>query len=282
MPQLDVAASTFPFLYSHSGLGRAEAPARASATRAFEMMIFPPHCWPAEMSAADAARGQGLARRRGRCAITSFCYPLLDNNPNSTDRLMRDYTLARYREAIDLAAEWGCPYVVAIPGPVGTLINPPRQWMLDWFVEGTRTLVDHAKGTGVGILLENVPFTFLPSAQDMKDTAALIGARGGGQLRRLQLGLHPRGRGRGDPAPRAAGAERPHLGFARPTSSSTTGWGRGSSTPRPPPPRWRRSATTGSRCSRSSPTRWPPGADPDGDIVASHAILARHGWAPLG
>ena len=25
-----------------------------------------------------------------------------------------------------------------------------------------------------------------------------------------------------------------------------------------------------------------PGADPDGDIVASHAILARHGWAPLG
>jgi hypothetical protein len=24
-----------------------------------------------------------------------------------------------------------------------------------------------------------------------------------------------------------------------------------------------------------------PGADPDGDIRASHAILAEHGWKPL-
>ena len=39
---------------------------------------------------------------------------------------MRDYTLDRYREAIDLAAEWSCPYVVAIPGPVNSLINPPH------------------------------------------------------------------------------------------------------------------------------------------------------------
>ena len=25
-----------------------------------------------------------------------------------------------------------------------------------------------------------------------------------------------------------------------------------------------------------------PGADPDADICASHAILAQHGWKPLG
>ncbi len=34
--------------------------------------------------------------------------------------------------------------------------------------------MDHARGTGVQLLLENVPFTFLPTAQDMADTAALI------------------------------------------------------------------------------------------------------------
>ena len=46
--------------------------------------------------------------------------------------------------------------------------------MLDWFVEGMKQLVGHAKGTGVQLLLENVPFTFLPTAQDMTETAELI------------------------------------------------------------------------------------------------------------
>ncbi len=104
-----------------------------------------------------------------------MCYPLLDNNPNGVDVLMREYTLDRYREAIDFAAEISCPYVVAIPGPVNSLINPPHEWMLNWFVEGMQKLVAHAKGTGVQLLLENVPFTYLPTAQDMVDTAALIG-----------------------------------------------------------------------------------------------------------
>ena len=49
MTKLKVAASTFPFLYSHSGIGALEHLA-SLGYRAFEMMIFPPHCWPADMS----------------------------------------------------------------------------------------------------------------------------------------------------------------------------------------------------------------------------------------
>lgn len=172
MALMKVAATTFPFLYSHSGLDALKH-LHSLGYRNFEMMIFPPHCWPAEMSADDRKAYRDWLDGEGN-KITSFCYPLLDNNPNGVDRLMREYTLDRYREAIDLAAEWSCPYVVAIPGPVNSLINPPHQWMLDWFVEGMKKLVDHSKGTGVELLLENVPFTFLPTAQDMKDTAALI------------------------------------------------------------------------------------------------------------
>src|SRR5690606_32931551 len=164
---------TFPFLYSHSGLGALKH-LRSLGYDKFEMMIFPPHCWPRELG-VDARKevkswmdGEGLK-------FSSFCYPLLDNNPNGVDVLMREYTLDRYREAIDLAAEWNCPYVVAIPGPVNSLINPPHQWMLDWFVEGMKKLVAHADGTGVALLLENVPFAFVPSAQEIKDVAAMIG-----------------------------------------------------------------------------------------------------------
>lgn len=170
--ELPVAASTFPYLYSHSGVDAAMHLADMGYD-AIEMMIFPPHCWPVELDAQTRKDWKARMDDRG-LKITSFCYPLLDNNPNSVDRIMRRYTIDRYREAIDLSAEWNCPYVVCIPGPVNSLINPPDQWMLDWFVEGAKEIVGHAKDTGVTILLENVPFTFLPSAEDMKRVCAMI------------------------------------------------------------------------------------------------------------
>ncbi len=173
MSKLKVAASTFPFLYSHDGLG-AMKHLHGLGYKVFELMIFPPHCWPREMTSDQRKNYKSWLDGEG-LQISSFCYPLLDNNPNGVDKLMREYTLDRYREAIDFAAELDCPYVVAIPGPVNSLINPPHQWMLDWFVEGMKKLVQHSKGTGVELLLENVPFTYLPTAQDMIDTAALIG-----------------------------------------------------------------------------------------------------------
>ncbi|MEM8662516.1 MAG: sugar phosphate isomerase/epimerase family protein [Pseudomonadota bacterium] len=172
MADLKVAASTFPYLYSKTGLDALKH-LQGLGYSAFEMMIFPPHCWPAELG-ADARKDVKAWLDGEGTAITSFCYPLLDNNPNSVDRLMRQYTLDRYREAIDLAADWKCPYLVAIPGPVNSLINPPYEWMLDWFVEGMKELVTHARGTGVSLLLENVPFTFLPTAADMKRVAEMI------------------------------------------------------------------------------------------------------------
>jgi len=279
MPQLDVAASTFPFLYSHSGPDALRHLA-SLGYRAFEMMIFPPHCWPVEMTAAQRREVKAWLDGEDR-RITSFCYPLLDNNPNSTDRLMRDHTLARYREAIDLAAEWGCPYVVAIPGPVGTLINPPRQWMLDWFVEGTRSLVDHAKGTGVSILLENVPFTFLPSAQDMKDTAALIGPEVGVNFDVCNSAYINEDVGA---AIRLLGplVQNVHISDSPADVFKHDRLGTGIVDPAPAAAALAEIGYEGLTVLEIITDALAPGADPDGDIVASHAILARHGWAPLG
>ena len=85
MTALTVAASTFPFLYSHDGLG-AMKHLRGLGYDAFEMMIFPPHCWPREMTVAQRRDVKIWLDDEGS-RITSFCYPLLDNNPNGTDRL---------------------------------------------------------------------------------------------------------------------------------------------------------------------------------------------------
>jgi hypothetical protein len=116
------------------------------------------------------------------------------------DAPMRQYTPDRYREAMDLAAEWSGPFVVVIPGPVNSLMNPPRQWMPGWFAEGVQALVTHARGVQTG-----------PAAQALRDT----GHQGATVLEIITDALAP-------------------------------------------------------------------GADPDGDIRASHAVLAANGWAALG
>ena len=278
MRQMTVAASTFPFLYSHDGLDALKH-LRSLGYDRFEMMIFPPHCWPRELS-ADQRRAYATWLDGEGGALTSFCYPLLDNNPNGVDVLMRQYTLDRYREAIDLAALWKCPYVVCIPGPVNSLINPPVKWMLDWFVEGMKQLVDHAKGTGVQLLLENVPFTFLPTAQDMKDTAALIDPSVG-----VNFDICNSAFIKEDPAE----AIRLLGPLVKNVHISDTGYGdfkhdrlgTGIVRPGPAAEALAEIGYAGATVLEIITDALAPGADPDGDIRASHAILAQHGWKPL-
>lgn len=275
MTGLTVAASTFPFLYTHDGLDALKH-LRSLGYDAFEMMIFPPHCWPRELSVVK--RREYLAWMTGEgVRLTSFCYPLLDNNPNGVDRLMRSYTLDRYREAIDLAAEWGCPYVVAIPGPVNSLINPPRDWMLNWFVEGVQELVRHARGTGVQILLENVPFTFLPTAQDMLETARLIGPEVG-----MNFDICNSAYIKEDPAAaiRLLGdlVKNVHISDSGYGEFKHARLGTGIVDPGPSAAALRDIGYTGATVMEIITDAMVPGADPDGDIRASHAILAQHGW----
>ncbi len=274
---LPVAVSTFPFLYSHSGIAAIRRLA-SQGYRQFEMMIFPPHCWPVELS--EATRGEWASVLDGEgLSITSFCYPLLDNNPNSTDRLMRTYTLDRYREAIDLAAAWSCPFVVTIPGPVGSLINPPVEWMTDWFVEGVRVLAEHARGTGVGLLIENVPFTFLPTADDMGRVARLVGQDVG-----VNFDICNSAYIRED----VADAIRRLGPLVRNVHISDTGYnefkhdrlGTGIVDPGPAAEALRDIGYTGLTVLEIITDALRPDADPDGDISASHDILAQHGWAP--
>ncbi|MGP9818506.1 sugar phosphate isomerase/epimerase family protein [Salinarimonas sp. NSM] len=275
MSDLRVAASTFPFLYSHSGLDALKHLA-SQGYSSFELMIFPPHCWPATMTLAERRAMRDWLSDNGH-RVTSFCYPLLDNNPNSVCPIMRRYTLDRYKEAIAFSAELGCPYVVAIPGPVNSLINPPTPWMRDWFVEGMKELVAFAKGSGVDLLLENVPFTFLPTAKDMLEVADEIDPSIGinfdvcnsayikedvqGAIRMLGSRIknvhisdttfadfkHDRlGTGIVEPAPAAAALK--EIGYDGMTVLEII----------------------------TDATQ--PGVDPDGDLAASHAILATSGW----
>jgi sugar phosphate isomerase/epimerase len=279
MSQLRVAASTFPFLYSHSGLGALKH-LQSLGYNTFELMIFPPHCWPRELGVQERKEYKTWLNGEGG-HVSSFCYPLLDNNPNGVDRLMRAYTLDRYKEAIDFAAELECPYVVCIPGPVNSLINPPHQWMLDWFVEGMKELVAYAKGTGVQLLLENVPFTYLPSAQDMVDTAALIGPEVGVNFDVCNSAFIKE-----DPADaiRMLGdlVKNVHISDSGYDEFLHAKLGTGMVEPGPAAAALKDIGYEGVTVLEIITDALADGADPDGDIKASHDILTSHGWAARG
>lgn len=275
MSDLRVAASTFPFLYSHSGLDALKHLA-SQGYKAFELMIFPPHCWPATMTLGERRALRDWLSDNGH-RVTSFCYPLLDNNPNSVCPIMRRYTLDRYKEAIALAAEIDCPYVVAIPGPVNSLINPPTPWMREWFVEGTKELVAFAKGSGVELILENVPFTFLPTAQDMLSVADEIDPSIGinfdvcnsayieedvvGAIRMLGRRI-----------------KNVHISDTTRAEFKHDRLGTGIVEPAPAAAALKEIGYDGMTVLEIITDATQPGVDPDGDLSASHAILAGCGW----
>ena len=275
MAELRVAASTFPFLYSHSGQDALKHLASQGYTN-FELMTFPPHLWPASMTPSQKHAlkswldGEGLK-------VTSFCYPLLDNNPNSTCPIMRRYTLDRYKEKIDFAAFLGCPYVCAIPGPVNSLINPPYAWMREWFVEGMKELVAHAKGSGTEVILENVPFTFLPTAKDMLDVANDIDPSVG-----INFDVCNSAYIREDPAQaiRMLGhrIKNVHISDSGYEVFKHDRLGTGMVQPGPAAEALREIGYTGLTVLEIITDACQPGSDPDGDLAASHDILARHGW----
>ncbi|MBT8455301.1 MAG: sugar phosphate isomerase/epimerase [Rhodobacteraceae bacterium] len=278
MTTLKVAASTFPFLYSHDGLDALKH-LQSLGYDIYELMIFPPHCWPAELSAEKRRSYKEWLDGEG-VRLSSLCYPLLDNNPNSVDKLMRDYTLDRYKEAVDFAAEVNCPYVIAIPGPVNSLINPPHEWMLNWFVEAMQELLGYMNGTGVDLLLENVPFTYLPTAQDMVDTAKMIGPGVG-----INYDICNGAFIKEDPAEaiRMMGGliKNVHISDSGPDEFKHEKLGGGIVKPGPVAEALKEIGYTGDTVLEIISDAMQPGTDPDGDIRASHEVLAKAGWEPL-
>ncbi|MFN7635151.1 MAG: sugar phosphate isomerase/epimerase family protein [Acetobacteraceae bacterium] len=277
MTGLPVAASTFPFMYSDGGLDALKHLAGLGYSR-FEMMIFPPHCWPSQMPKAERDGYRSwLDGTGGR--ITSFCYPLLDNNPNSVCRIMRRYTLDRYKEAIALAADWKCPYVCAIPGPVNSLIDPPVQWMREWFVEGMKELVDFARGSGVEIILENVTFTYLPAAKVMLDVANDIGPQVGINFDICNSAFIKEDVGA---AIRMLGKRIKNVHISDSTFAvfkhDRLGIASGIVEPGPAAQALREIGYDGITVLEIIADAMNPANTPDKDIPASHDILAAHGW----
>ncbi|MDE1948603.1 MAG: sugar phosphate isomerase/epimerase [Burkholderiales bacterium] len=157
--------STFSYLWSKSAIDAIAELSRAGY-REFEVPISAPHCWPADM--APAVRSQAK-RRLQDCAarVRSLNAGGYDINLASPAANMRRKSIDHIKEVMDLAFEWGSTEVVISPGTRRPMISPPLAKALDWLNESLEVLLPRAEQAGVRLLLENTPYCFLPTLEEM-------------------------------------------------------------------------------------------------------------------
>jgi L-ribulose-5-phosphate 3-epimerase len=131
-----------------------------------ELMMYPGHLWPSEVDQA----GRKLLKRasvRGGVEITSINMPNIDLNVAAATVEMRSYTIGLLKQFIQLAGDLEAPFIIVGPGKSNPLLAPPQEFLLGQLSSALDTLLPLAKAAGTKILLENMPFAFLPSAENL-------------------------------------------------------------------------------------------------------------------
>ncbi len=140
----------------------------------FELMMVPGHLWPAS---ADAAARRALGRlieARG-LRVASLNMPNIDLNIAALAEEMRRHTLGILHGILGLAGELGVPGVVIGPGKANPLMPAPEEVLLGYFFRALDELAPHAERVGTRLYVENMPFAFLPHADQLMATLERYG-----------------------------------------------------------------------------------------------------------
>lgn len=157
--------STFSYLWSHSAIDAITELSQAGY-REFEVPISSPHCWPADMTPAVRKEAK---RRLQDCgaSVRSLNPGGYDLNLASPAPNMRRKSIDHIKDVMDLAFEWGSTEVVMSPGTRRPMISPSLSNTLDWLAESLEVLLPRAEQAGVRLLLENTPYCFRPTLEEM-------------------------------------------------------------------------------------------------------------------
>jgi len=177
-PALDalgpLAVNTYPWIWRF-GLRDTLAHLADAGWDAVEVLVNPPHCWPEALPAAERAAIARLCAKRG-IGILSLNPPMLDLNLLAAAPEMRRYSIEHYRRVIELASEWGVPYVVVVSGKLHPLLPAPARLVWPWLEAALQELDLLAERSGVRLALENVPAGFLSTAAALEEAIARLGS----------------------------------------------------------------------------------------------------------
>lgn len=132
----------------------------------FELMMYTGHLWPSELDEAKK-RDIRSAVSSTRTRLISFNMPNIDLNIAGASPEMRGYSLGLLSSFVRLAGELEAPAIVIGPGKANPLFSPSQDLLLGHFFKALDVLAPIGKKAGVRVLVENMPFAFLPDAASL-------------------------------------------------------------------------------------------------------------------
>lgn len=159
------AVNTYSYTLSHAAIDCVRHLAEQGYTD-FELMMYPGHLWPASADAAARRKLAGVVEAGG-LRIVSLNMPNIDLNIAAAAEEMRRHTLGILHGVIGLAGDLGVPGVVIGPGKANPLMPAPEEALLGHFFRALDELAPHAERVGTRLLVENMPFAFLPRADQL-------------------------------------------------------------------------------------------------------------------
>lgn len=160
--------------------------------RGIELMADTPHCWPEDMTAADADRIRGLLDRHGLTIsnINAFMlnrigdprqpywYPSWIEPDRGYRQIRIDHTIC----SLTLARRLGAGHVSTEPGgPVSTpnlasasQTSEARAAAMETFVEMLKPVLDHAAGQEVTLLVEPEPGLLIETCEQYLELRARL------------------------------------------------------------------------------------------------------------
>jgi sugar phosphate isomerase/epimerase len=159
------AINTYAYTGSHSAADCLSELADQGHTE-FELMMVPGHLWPAHADAAARRGLRQLVEARG-LRLVSLNAPNIDLNIAALAEEMRRHTLGLLHAILGLAGELGVPGVVLGPGKANPLMPAPEDVLLGHFFRALDELAPHAERVGTKLYVENMPFAFLPLADQL-------------------------------------------------------------------------------------------------------------------
>lgn len=134
--------------------------------RGIELMMYPGHLWPGGTGASGAAEVRRALDATG-LPVVSVNMPNIDINIAAASDEMRAYSLDLLTRFVEVAGEVGAPAIIIGPGKANPLFAPSRELLLGHFRAALDRLGPAAEEAGTRILVENMPFAFLPRAQEI-------------------------------------------------------------------------------------------------------------------
>lgn len=141
--------------------------------RAFELMLYPGHLWITD-SAAQMKEVRDVISNNN-LELTSLNAPNIDLNIAAATQEMRDFSMELNKTYLRIAGELGAAGLIFGPGKSNPLFPLPDEVLDGHFFSALDVLMPIAESSGVELFVENMPFAYLPSTDDVMSRLARYG-----------------------------------------------------------------------------------------------------------